>query len=69
MLRFRLSVPEAIPIESLFTPFKTVESLLAKGQGLYLIKSQLIALGGKIEIESTVDIGTVFKVYFKNLNR
>ena len=37
-----------------------------KGLGLYLVKSQILALGGKIEVDSTVDEGTTFKVYFKN---
>ncbi len=37
-----------------------------KGLGLYLVKSQILALGGKIEVDSTVDEGTMFKVYFKN---
>jgi ligand-binding sensor domain-containing protein/signal transduction histidine kinase len=36
-----------------------------KGLGLYLIKTQIEALGGKIEIESKVDEGTTFKIYFK----
>ncbi len=36
-----------------------------KGLGLYLIKTQMLALGGKIELESKVDEDTVFKVYFK----
>ena len=39
-----------------------------KGLGIYLIKTQVIALGGRIELESKVDEGTVFKVYFKNSN-
>jgi signal transduction histidine kinase len=37
-----------------------------KGLGLYLVKTQVQALGGKIEIESKVNVGTIFKVYFKN---
>jgi len=37
-----------------------------KGLGLYLVKSQILALGGKIEVDSKVDEGTMFKVYFKN---
>ncbi len=36
-----------------------------KGLGLYLIKTQIEALGGKIELESRLNEGTVFKVYFK----
>ena len=36
-----------------------------KGLGLYLVKTQIIALGGKIEVESEPDKGTTFNVYFK----
>jgi signal transduction histidine kinase len=36
-----------------------------KGLGLYLVKTQITALGGKIEVESEPDKGTVFNVYFK----
>lgn len=37
----------------------------SKGVGLYLIQTQLTALGGKIEIESEVDKGACFTLYFK----
>lgn len=36
-----------------------------KGMGLYLVKTQLAAMGGRIEIESKVNEGTTFSVYFK----
>lgn len=36
-----------------------------KGLGLYMTRSQIIALGGKIEVESEVGVGTTFKIYFK----
>ena len=36
-----------------------------KGLGLYLIKSQIETLGGTIEIESKVDVGTTFIIKFK----
>jgi signal transduction histidine kinase len=35
-----------------------------KGLGLYLVKTQLSALRGKIEVRSVVDEGTVFSLYF-----
>ncbi|HEV7347640.1 PAS domain S-box protein [Telluribacter sp.] len=38
----------------------------SKGLGLYLIKSQIITLGGEIEINSQVDLGTTFKITFTN---
>ena len=37
-----------------------------KGLGLYIVKSQVEALGGKIEVESEPDQGTTFKIYLKN---
>lgn len=37
-----------------------------KGLGLYMIKAQIMAMGGKIEVESEVNSGTTFKVYLKN---
>ena len=36
-----------------------------KGLGLYLVKTQIIALGGRIEVESTPEIGSTFTLYFK----
>jgi signal transduction histidine kinase len=38
-----------------------------KGLGLYLVKTQIDALGGKIEVNSNVGEGTTFTLYFKNL--
>ncbi len=36
-----------------------------KGLGLYMTRSQVIAMGGKIEVESELGVGTTFKIYFK----
>ena len=36
----------------------------AKGIGLYMTKNQLEAMDGKIEVESEVDHGSTFKIYF-----
>lgn len=36
----------------------------AKGLGLFITKTQIEAMRGKIEVESTIDVGTTFKVYF-----
>ncbi|WP_281337285.1 PAS domain-containing protein [Flavobacterium eburneipallidum] len=38
----------------------------SKGLGLYLVKSQVEAMGGSINIESEVDKGTTFTLIFKN---
>jgi signal transduction histidine kinase len=37
-----------------------------KGLGLFLVKSQITALGGKIDVESEPGVGTTFFIYFKN---
>lgn len=36
-----------------------------KGLGLYLVKTQMLALGGKIELQSEPNKGTTFSLYFK----
>ncbi|MES2702106.1 MAG: PAS domain S-box protein [Bacteroidota bacterium] len=38
-----------------------------KGMGLYMVKTQVETLGGKISIESEVNKGTIFTITFKNL--
>jgi PAS domain S-box-containing protein len=38
----------------------------AKGLGLFIIKNQIEALRGKIEVESALGVGTIFTVYFPN---
>jgi PAS domain S-box-containing protein len=52
--------------EKIFGMYKTFNGNLdAKGLGLFIIKTQIETLGGKIEVESEVDQYTAFKVYFK----
>jgi PAS domain S-box-containing protein len=41
----------------------------ARGVGLFLIKTQIEAMGGSITAQSTVDEGTTFIIYFKPLSR
>jgi PAS domain S-box-containing protein len=41
---------------------------VGKGLGLYTVKSQVKALGGTVEIDSAIDMGTQYKILFKNLN-
>lgn len=38
----------------------------AKGIGLFITKNQIEAMNGKIEVESEVDKGTTFKLYFES---
>ncbi|HTJ50598.1 MAG TPA: two-component regulator propeller domain-containing protein [Cyclobacteriaceae bacterium] len=52
--------------DKLFTLYSRFHiHLEGKGLGLYLVKTQITALGGRIEIESEVNKGSIFKVYFK----
>lgn len=37
----------------------------AKGIGLFITKNQIEAMNGKIEVESTVNVGTTFNLYFE----
>ena len=50
--------------DSLFGMYKTFHGNSdAKGVGLFLTKNQVEAMGGKIEVQSAVGVGTIFKVY------
>jgi signal transduction histidine kinase len=40
-----------------------------KGMGLYLVKTQMVAMGGKIEVESKLDEGTTFHLSFKRVRQ
>jgi signal transduction histidine kinase len=40
-----------------------------KGMGLYLAQTQILALGGNIEVKSEVNIGTTFEVFFKKIQK
>ena len=48
----------------LFGMYKTFHGNIdAKGIGLFIVKNQMEAMNGKIEVESEVGIGSVFKIY------
>lgn len=52
--------------EKVFGLFKRAHAKIAgSGIGLHMTKQSLENMGGKIEVESEVDKGTTFKVYFK----
>ncbi len=54
--------------ERIFTIFKRFhKDVEGKGVGLYMIKSMLAELGGRIEVKSAVNLGATFKVYLKNV--
>jgi signal transduction histidine kinase len=51
--------------DKLFTLYSRVHNHVeGKGMGLYLVKTQVVALGGKIEVESEIDRGTTFRILF-----
>lgn len=53
--------------ERIFKLYQTVEKKSgAKGIGLYMVKSQLESLGGKISFESVLDKGSTFILNLKN---
>jgi light-regulated signal transduction histidine kinase (bacteriophytochrome) len=41
-------------------------NISGRGIGLYLAKIQITALGGKIELDSNVDVGTTVRIFFRN---
>ncbi len=52
--------------EKLFGLYKTFHTNAdSKGIGLFITKNQIEAMGGRIEVESEVGIGTTFKIFFK----
>jgi PAS domain S-box-containing protein len=52
--------------DKLFGMYKTFHNNEdARGIGLFISKNQIEAMNGKIEVESEVNVGTTFKIYFK----
>jgi signal transduction histidine kinase len=61
-----LGINLALYKNKLFSLYKRFhDHVEGKGLGLYLIKTQVAALGGKVEVESEVKVGTTFYVYIK----
>jgi PAS domain S-box-containing protein len=54
--------------DKLFGMYKTFHGNKdAKGIGLYITKNQIEEMGGKVEVQSTLDQGTTFKIYLRRL--
>jgi ligand-binding sensor domain-containing protein/signal transduction histidine kinase len=54
--------------EKLFTLYSRFHHHVeGKGMGLYLVKTQVASLGGRIEVESEIDHGMTFKIFFKKI--
>jgi len=52
--------------QSIFSLYKRFHlHVEGKGLGLYLVKTQIEALGGRVEVRSEPNEGTTFQVYFK----
>lgn len=52
--------------DDLFGMYKTFHGNKdAKGIGLYITRNQIEAMGGKISVESEINVGTTFRIYFK----
>jgi len=61
-----LGIDLQISGKKLFTLYSRFHDRVdGKGLGLFMVKTQLQSQGGKVEVESEVGVGTVFKVYIK----
>lgn len=61
-----LGIDLALHGHKIFGMYKTFHNNQdARGIGLFITKNQVESLGGKIEVESEVNKGTMFKVYIK----
>lgn len=53
--------------ESVFNLYKRFHTHVeGKGLGLFLVRAQMVAMGGWVEIESAIGKGTTFLLFFKN---
>lgn len=52
--------------DKIFMMYKRFHTHVAgRGIGLYMVKTQMEAMGGKIEVESKINLGTTLYLYFK----
>jgi ligand-binding sensor domain-containing protein/signal transduction histidine kinase len=62
-----LGMDMALCRDKLFTLYRRFHlHIEGKGLGLYLVKTQMIAMGGKIDVDSHPDEGTTFYLSFKH---
>ncbi|MBC5772831.1 PAS domain-containing protein [Pontibacter sp. KCTC 32443] len=55
-------------LESVFDRYSRLhDTVEGTGVGLFIVKSMVESMGGKIKVESKVGEGTAFKVYFRSL--
>lgn len=55
--------------QNIFTLYKRFhDHTKGKGLGLYLVKTQMIAMGGKVDVKSTPEVGSTFCLYFRPAN-
>ncbi|HTF17772.1 MAG TPA: HAMP domain-containing sensor histidine kinase [Chryseolinea sp.] len=53
--------------DSVFNLYKRFHTHVeGKGLGLFLVRAQMLAMGGRVEIESATGKGTTFRLYFRN---
>ncbi|MDJ1499409.1 chemotaxis protein CheB [Xanthocytophaga agilis] len=58
---------DAEQLPQIFSLYHRIEQHIeGQGIGLYLVKKLIYAAGGKIEVESSLDKGTIFRLYFKS---
>ena len=62
MSEYSLKKLEEFIKNNLFKPFKTTKGTKGMGIGVYEAREIIHAIGGKIEVRSTVDAGTCFKL-------
>jgi signal transduction histidine kinase len=56
--------------DKLFGMYKTFHNNPnSRGIGLFITKNQIEAMNGKVEVESQVNVGTTFKIYFPQIKQ
>lgn len=62
-----LGMDMALCKDKLFTLYRRFHlHIEGKGMGLYLVKTQMTAIGGKVDVESKLNEGTTFHLFFKH---